>query len=186
VPREALQVCDDLELVRLIGCGDEAAFRLLVDREARYLYGVAHALAGNAEDAEDLVQETFASVLNGRFRGEASVRTWLVGILVRRAAMLRRSHRRRHGHRPLDAGTAEAAAAEMATSSETAGTEARLDLSVMLQSLSAEHRAVIVLRELQGLTYEEIAATLRVPMGTVESRLHRAREELRRRFWGYL
>ncbi len=64
--------------------------------------------------------------------------------------------------------------------------EARLDLATMLASLSAEHRAVIVLRELQGLSYEEMARALGVPRGTVESRLHRAREELRQRYKGYL
>jgi RNA polymerase sigma-70 factor (ECF subfamily) len=60
-----------------------------------------------------------------------------------------------------------------------------MDLAVMLEQLSPEHREVIVLRELEGMTYEQIAATLEVPRGTVESRLHRAREDLRKRFKGY-
>ncbi|MGB9626739.1 MAG: RNA polymerase sigma factor, partial [Phycisphaerae bacterium] len=81
---------DDIELVRQIGHGDEAAFRVLVERHGRYLYGIAYALTGNRADAEDLVQETFAGVLKGGFRGAASVRTWLVAILVRRVGMLRR------------------------------------------------------------------------------------------------
>ena len=61
-----------------------------------------------------------------------------------------------------------------------------MDLAAMLETLSDEHRQVIVLRELEGLSYEEMARTLHVPRGTVESRLHRAREELRKRFKGYL
>ena len=164
-----------------MGQGDEAAFRALVDGQARYLFGVAHALTGNAADAEDLVQETFLGALKGRFRGQSSVRTWLVGILVRQAGMLWRSRRRRR-EEPLTAPDG-GAALQLAHSAEP---DARLDLSTMLQELSAEHRAVIVLRELQGLSYEEMAAALGVPRGTVESRLHRAREELRRRFGGYL
>jgi RNA polymerase sigma-70 factor (ECF subfamily) len=64
--------------------------------------------------------------------------------------------------------------------------DAKMDLSVMLQTLSPEHRQVIVLRELQQMSYEEMADALGVPRGTVESRLHRAREELRKRFKGYL
>ncbi len=180
VPGETFKVADDTELVRKAGRGDEAAFRTLVDREARYLYGVAHALTGNAADAEDVVQETFVAAVGSRFRGEASVRTWLVKILVRRAAMLHR--KRQRSPELLDSEKAGRLSDEMAM----AGSEARLDLSTMLASLSPEHRAVIVLREVQGLKYDEIAAVLGVPQGTVESRLHRAREELRRRFKGYL
>jgi RNA polymerase sigma-70 factor (ECF subfamily) len=107
-----------------------------------------------------------------------------VQILVRQAAMLRR--RRKH---PAVAGRIELSDQVSATSSQPSaqgGTEARLDLASMLETLSPEHRQVIVLREVEGLSYEEMAATLGVPRGTVESRLHRARAELRQRFAGYL
>ncbi|HSW46655.1 MAG TPA: sigma-70 family RNA polymerase sigma factor [Phycisphaerae bacterium] len=177
---------EDIELVRQIGRGDEAAFHALVDREGRYLHGIAHALTGNAADAEDLVQETFTGALTSRFRGESSLRTWLVRILVRRVGMLRRSRRRRGPQQSLETESRDERDIGIAKPSETPGTEARLDLSTMLASLSPEHRAAIVLRELQGMTYAEMAATLEVPQGTVESRLYRAREELRKRFKGYL
>jgi len=176
-------VSEEMELVRRIGRGDEEALRTLMEREGRYLYGVAHALAGNAADADDLVQETFAAAISSRFRGECTIRTWLVQILVKRAGMLRR---RRRIHQSLDTRPANEPGIRSFGAEATAGAEARLDLSSMLASLSPEHRAVIVLRELQGFTYEEMAKTLGVPRGTVESRLHRAREELRRRFKGYL
>jgi RNA polymerase sigma-70 factor (ECF subfamily) len=171
-------------LVRQIGHGDEAAFRELVNRQSRYLYGIAYSMSGNAADAEDLVQETFVAVLNSAFRGESAVRTWLVQILVRRAAMLRRSRKRRSTWVQRDAATDNAAVAPR--TSGTAGAEAKLDLAVMLERLSPEHRQVIVLREIEGLSYEEIADALGVPRGTVESRLHRARADLRERFKGYL
>lgn len=181
----------DAELLRLGGRGDAAAQRELVDRHARYLFGVAHALAGNAADAEDLVQETFLGALKTRFRGEASMRTWLVRILMRRAGMLRRSRKHEIGNVPLEAvgdnaakdisGAAGGASVGLGAAGLSA-TEARLDLTAMLATLSPEHRQVIILRELQQLSYEEIAMTLGVPRGTVESRLHRAREELRKRF----
>jgi RNA polymerase sigma-70 factor, ECF subfamily len=186
VPSEAREVPDDIELLRQICRGDGAAFRVLVERESRYLYGIAHALTGNSADAEDLVQETFTGTLKTRFRGEASARTWLVQILVKQAAMLFRSRRRQKNDRSLGLGSREDRANEMTAPAETAGTEARLDLSTMLAELSDEHRTVIVLRELQGMSYGEMAAVLGVPQGTVESRLFRAREELRRRFSGYL
>ncbi|NLX12366.1 MAG: sigma-70 family RNA polymerase sigma factor [Phycisphaerales bacterium] len=177
---------EDVELVRKIGRGDREAFRTLVKREGRYLYGIAHALTGNAADAEDAVQETFAALLNTRFRGESSLRTWLVRILVRRVGMLRRSRRRSGSHRTWEAQPAEGSETELAIPSGTASTEARLDLATMLNSLSPEHRMVLILRELHGLTYAELAAALGIPQGTVESRLHRARTDLRKRFKGYL
>jgi len=160
----------------------EAAFRRLLDGHGSYLYGIAYAMTNSAADAEDLVQETFTAALNGRFRQESSIRTWLVGILVRRVAMLRRSPwwRRR---RPVES-LNEAADPKLALPMENA--DARLDLATMLAGLSPDHRAVIVLRELEAMTYEQIAAVLGVPRGTVESRLFRAREVLRNRYKNYL
>jgi len=179
-------VADDSELLNQIRRGDrtaQEAFRTLLDRHARYLFGVAHSLTGgNTSDAEDLVQETLMGALTSHFRGESSVRTWLVRILVNRAAMLRRSRSRRP-ETPLD----EKASSGASVPDRSPGAvESKLDLTTMLAELSPEHRQVIVLRELEGLSYEEIAAALHVPRGTVESRLHRAREELRKRFKGYL
>jgi len=184
----AEHVADDAELLRAGGRGDQAAFAALVDRHARYLFGVAHGLSNNAADAEDLVQETLLAALNGKFRGESAVRTWLVAILVKKAAMLRRSAGRRGPHLSLAGGTSDESAPpiDVPVGSGAGGTEAKLDLTTMLQSLSADHRAVIVLRELEGMSYEEMAAALNVPRGTIESRLHRAREELRKRYAGYL
>lgn len=175
-----LKLPDDAELLAKAHQGDQTAFRQLVDRHSRYLYGIAHSLTGNAADAEDVVQETLIGALNATFRGESKVRTWLVGILVRRAGMLRRSKRRYPG--PLSP-EGEARSAEPP---RTGAVDAKIDLSAMLQKLSPEHRQVIVLREIEGMTYEEMAQAIGVPRGTVESRLHRAREELRQRFKGYL
>src|SRR5438309_8914814 len=92
--KEPHSVPDDAELLRQIGHGAQDAFRELVNRHSRYLYGIASSLTGNSADAEDVVQETFVAVINSKFRGESAVRTWLVQILIRRAAMLRRSKRR--------------------------------------------------------------------------------------------
>ena len=170
---------EDVQLLRRIAGGDEAAFRSLVDRHARYLTGVALALAGNnAADAEDLVQETFTAVLTSRYRGESAARTWLVNILVRRAAMLRRSRRREREE--------AAEAPERSSASPEGGSDAKLDVARMLEGLSPDQRQVIVLRELQGLSYEQMAEVLNVPRGTVESRLHRARAALKELFRGYL
>ena len=170
--------------MKRVGHGDHAAFEALVDRHGSYLYGVAHALTGNTSDAEDVVQETLMGALRATYRGEAQVRTWLVRILVNQAGMLRRTRSRRGGkHAELDEQFAPPA---KQTGGGDGGVEAKVDLSTMLQALSPEHRQIIVLRELEGLSYEEMAKTLGVPRGTVESRLFRAREELRKKFKGYM
>jgi RNA polymerase sigma-70 factor (ECF subfamily) len=176
---EPRKLPDDAELLARGAAGDEQAFRSLVDRHARYLYGIAHSLCGNAADAEDVVQETLIAALNSKFRGESAVRTWLVGILVRRAGMLRRS-KSRHPAFPLEIEPPSSKAPAVA------GSDVRLDLTEMLQHLSPEHRQVIVLREIEGMSYEEMARSVNVPRGTIESRLHRAREELRQRFKEYV
>jgi RNA polymerase sigma-70 factor (ECF subfamily) len=177
-------VPDDTELLEQIGRGDQAAFRTLLDRHARYLFGVAHAMSGSAADAEDLVQETLVGALTsaGKFRGESSVRTWLVRILINRVRMWRRSRK----SRGLDETMSVTGSLASASAPVAGAVDAKLDLTQMLAQLTPEHRQVIILRELQGMSYEEMAQALDVPRGTVESRLHRARDELRKRFKGYL
>jgi RNA polymerase sigma-70 factor (ECF subfamily) len=102
-----------------------------------------------------------------------------VQILVRQAALLRRKRSRERG-------TPVAGETERSSPPGSAETDSRLDLTRMLEGLSPDQREVIVLRELEGLTYEEMAAALHVPRGTVESRLHRARAALKQLFRGYL
>src|SRR6185369_704544 len=120
----------------------------------------------------------------------SKVRTWLVQILVRRGALLRRSRKRQHGETLAGAVGAtvgdEGRKPSSAQSHETAATDAKLDLAKMLEALTPEHRQIIVLRELEGMSYEEMAESLGVPRGTVESRLHRARGVLKEKFKGYM
>ncbi len=173
---------EDSELLKR-GRSDPKAFRALIERHGQYLCGIAHTLSGNAADAEDLVQETLLGAIRSDFRGESSVRTWLVRILANQAAMLRRTRKRRP-EAELNADQASPSGRD-ATGDAMGAVDAKVDLAGMLDQLSAEHRQVIVLRELEGLSYEEMAAALGLPRGTVESRLHRAREELRKKFKGY-
>ena len=171
----------DLELVQRARHGDLDAFHDLVDRHAGYLCGLAASLVGNAADAEDAVQETLAGAFRGLrgFREQAAVKTWLTGILVRQAAMHFRRGRFR-GWRRLDA------APEPTVAPAAHKADVGMDVRAAILALRPEHREVIVLREMQGFSYEEIAQALGVPPGTVESRLFRARKELQGLLRDYL
>ena len=179
----------DLELVRGARQGDDAAFHELVDRHAGGLFALAFSLVGNAADAEDVVQETLLGALRGLrgFKGRSSVKTWLIRILVKQAARHHRSRSRR-GTVWLD-DLSEASASVLSKQQAAPSTrelDIRMDVLATLETLSRKHRQVIVLRELQGMSYQEMAVVLGIPRGTVESRLFRARRELKERLKGYL
>jgi RNA polymerase sigma-70 factor, ECF subfamily len=167
---------DDLRLLKRSGAGDAKAFHQLLDRHADRLFRLAYSLVGNAADAEDVVQETLAGAYRGirGFEGRSSVGTWLTRILVTQAAKLRRDRKRTE---PMDQA--------MAVEGGGLAAERRMDLQAALEKLSPEHRQVLVLREYERMSYEEIAEVLGVPRGTVESRLHRARAELREKLRAY-
>jgi RNA polymerase sigma-70 factor (ECF subfamily) len=165
---------DDLDLLRRSANGSTVAFHALVDRHADRLFRLAVSLLGNAADAEDVLQETFAGAYRSarRFEGRSSVKTWLTRILVTQVNVLRRSKRQVgpiDEHVPARVGSADT----------------KIDLQAALQQLSEEHREVLLLREFEKLSYEEMAQVLDVPRGTVESRLHRARNELKEKLKSY-
>jgi len=175
----------DAALLRRARHGDASAFHDLVDRHAARLFAMAASFAGNVTDAEDIVQETFAGAFRGlrAFEGRSSVRTWLTSILVRQTAM----HRRRTTRREARLVRLETASEPVAAvPSPTQAADTRIDVMDAIQLLSPQHRDVIILRELQGLSYDEMAEALGIPRGTVESRLFRARRHLQERLKGYL
>lgn len=173
---------EDQSLLRQAGSGDGRAFHQLVDRHGARLYRLAVSLVGSAADAEDVLQETFAGAFRGLkgFEARSSVKTWLTRILFTQAAKWRRDHQRRPTE-PIEPHETKAV-----TASRAGSVEAKIDLHVAMEQLSVEHRQVLVLREIDGMAYEEMAQVLGVPRGTIESRLHRARAELRERLKDYL
>jgi len=178
----------DAELVRQIKKGNKSAFAQLAAAQGRSLFRLAYSLLGSAADAEDVVQETMLAAINQihSFEGRSSVGTWLASILIFKASKVRRSRRVRWAV-PIDrAGenTLEQDSRLHAAATTTA-VDRHVDVAAMLETLSDEHRQVLVLRELQQLSYEEISQILKVPGGTVMSRLHRARQQLKERFGEY-
>jgi len=174
----------DAGLLRQVAAGDGPAFHKLVDRHGDRLYRLARSLVGNAADAEDVLQEAFAGAFRGaaKFEGRASVKSWLTRIVITQAAKFWRSRRGKRDQ-PLEG---DGGASGGVVSAGTASVDAKLDLNACLQNLSEEHRQVLVLREIDGMAYEEMAEVLGVPRGTIESRLFRARAELKKRLKDYV
>ncbi len=177
---------DEQFLIDACRAGRTEAFGVLVQRYQDRLYPTMLRLTGSADDALDLLQDAFLRAFEklGSFHGESSFYTWVYRIAVNLALSGRRRQRSlrvvglNRGEVDLDP------AGDPATTDPTLPLE-RDERDALIQSalnsLADDHRAVVVMKEFDGLRYEEIAATLGVPVGTVRSRLHRARLELRDR-----
>ncbi|HVO13261.1 MAG TPA: sigma-70 family RNA polymerase sigma factor [Vicinamibacteria bacterium] len=183
----------DRELVARCREGDTAAFARLVSLHERMVFNLAARLLGDAEEARDVAQEVFLQVYRrlGRFEGRSSLKTWIYRIVVNQC-----HNRRRFWHRhgrdredPLD----ERLAAPRAPGrrppgpyEEACAQERARTVQQALLRLPFPQRSVLVLREVEGLSCEEVAAALGIPDGTVKSRLSRAREALRQSLAGLL
>ena len=184
---------DDQPLIEAARAGQSQAFGELVRRHQDRLYPTLLRLTGSAEDAQDLLQESFFRAYQklGRFRGGSSFYTWLYRLAVNLAL----SHRRRR-RGPVRLSELSVAGGEGLDPPSDPGRSdpsmpvelAERDAIIQdaLDALAPDHRAVVVLKEFDGLRYEEIAAILEIPVGTVRSRLHRARLDLRDRLVGLL
>jgi RNA polymerase sigma-70 factor (ECF subfamily) len=174
---------DEAELLERARKGDSEAFGILVERYQRRVVNVALAVVHNQEDALELAQETFVRAYENldKFESRSSFSTWLYRI----AANLAIDFWRREGrHVVLRGEDAENELRRMPTErgdSYKAASRSELSarLSKALEELTPEHRAVILLREVEGLSYDEISEVLQIPRGTVMSRLHYARTHLR-------
>jgi RNA polymerase sigma-70 factor (ECF subfamily) len=176
---------DEAGLVTAAQGGDEAAFAEIVRRHQRAVYRVAYGLTRNAADADDLAQETFVRAWQalGRFRVGEPLFPWLSRIAINLAYSLFRRRKRRPEaalEPMLEAGQQWEAEGEDPVEA-TAASEHRGLLESAFGELTAEHQAILTLRVMQDQSYEEIAKTLEIPIGTVMSRLSRARAELKRR-----
>jgi RNA polymerase sigma-70 factor, ECF subfamily len=179
----------DLDLARAAAKGDAQAFEALVDRHAAELFRIALSMSSGRADAEDICQETLVGAYRGMkgFDGRSSVKTWLIRILLRQAAKVWKKNRRR-ATLSIDAvqtnGRGESRSM-IEPQARRVDHDAAMDLMEKIQELGSDHQQVVVLREVHGMSYDQIAQTLDIPRGTVESRLFRARAELRRRLKDY-
>jgi RNA polymerase sigma-70 factor (ECF subfamily) len=175
----------DRGLVDAAAAGDREAFDELVRRYQRQVLNLVQATMGGGADADDLAQEAFVRAWRGlrRFRGESTFRTWLYGLtvnVVRTHYGKRTRFRRRFW---TGGGSGEADRDPLDRAVVDAGIEDALlmrdAIDRALAALPADLREAVTLRDVQGLEYREIAEVLGVPVGTVESRIFRARQKLK-------
>lgn len=174
-------------LVERCAAGDEAAYAELVAEHQSMIVQLAMNLLGDRDEALDLSQEVFLRVFRtiSRFRGQSSLRTWIYRIAVNQARNRHRFWRRRHrgdqvsldAH--VEAHGETLPALELGPDRVLAQKELATRLQRALDALPFDQRTAIILREVDGLSYEEIAFSLGVAVGTVKSRLTRARQTLR-------
>ena len=167
------------DLVRQCRRGSAAAYEPLVRHYERPAFAIARALLGDDDEAADAVQDAFIRAYNtlGRLRPGSGFGPWLRTIL--RNACLDRIRRARR-HETWDADTIDTVAAAEATADEVViRSQLTATLHEAMDTLSAEHRTVLVLKEMDGLSYAEISVALAVPPGTVASRLYHARAALK-------
>ena len=176
---------------------EAAAFEQLVGERSSDVYALLYRLTTDAEEARDLTQETFLRAYQSidRFRGEADLKTWIYRIAVNQARNRWRWWRRRRrdatvsldangerGEQPLAASLRNEDAAN--PEEETLAHEREHRLREALLTLRRAYREAVILRDVEGLSYEEVAATLQINIGTVNSRIARGRLELRRKLEG--
>jgi RNA polymerase sigma-70 factor, ECF subfamily len=175
-------------LISRCAAGDEIACTELVEEHQRMVYQLALHLLGDPEEALDLSQEVFLNVFRtiGRFRGQSALRTWIYRIVINQVRNRQRWWKRRHRseqvsleHRIETLGDLPATNVLEEPDRMFGRKELATRLNAALKVLPFEQRTAIILREIDGLSYEEIAFSLGVAVGTVKSRLTRAREALR-------
>ena len=183
----------EAEFIERLKAGEAKAFDLLVTRYSSDIYALLFRVTNDAEEAGDLTQETFLSALKAikNFRGEADLKTWLFRIAINESRNRFRWWKRRFREKTisLDApiGISETPLGETFSSDSKNPEETILEkeraqiLNQALKDLPDIFREAVVLCDIEGLSYEEIATVLEINLGTVKSRIARGREELRRK-----
>ena len=198
-PSHEGQLTGEAQFVERLQAGEAAAFDRLVSEQSSAIYALLYRLTEDMEEARDLAQETFLQAFRNinHFRGDADLRTWLYRIAINQARNRWRWWRRRRRDQTLSLNSSDTSkdlpsAARPGDKDngnpeqQTLARERERLLLEALRALKRAHREVVILRDVEGLSYEEVAVALGVGIGTVKSRLSRGRLELRRRLTGIL
>ena len=190
----------ETQFIERLKRGDAAAFETLVNERSGEIYGLLYRLTENAEEARDLTQETFLRAFQSivHFRGDSDLRTWIYRIAINQARNRWRWWRRRRRDATVSIDAPEFGGGRLGLiatlksntikdpEQDTLANERERALKKALSSLRRVYREAVVLRDIEGFAYEEIATALDISVGTVKSRLARGRQELRRKLEGSL
>ncbi|ACY17420.1 RNA polymerase sigma factor [Haliangium ochraceum] len=198
-PARSGDASDERELVDRARDGDTEAFRALYQRYHRRVYALAYGVVQNKEDAMDVVQEGFIKAHRylDRFEGNSSFYTWLYRIVMNLSIDHIRKHKRvRHvdfndaiSHGQDDAASEDSLLPRVLGQNpgkSLVRKEIREQISAALAKLSDKHRAVLVMRELEGMSYEEMAQAMECSKGTIMSRLFHARRNMQQHLLEYM
>jgi RNA polymerase sigma-70 factor (ECF subfamily) len=182
-----MDALDDRELIRRIQAGDRRAFETLLDTYEARVYRLALRFTNSVPDAEDVTQEIFLGIYKniGSFRGKSALSTWIYRVAMNHCLEYRR--KRKLDSVPYNDDLtliSQDWREDPVQSADQQELAARVEAAI--NRLSPHHREVVVLHELQGLTYQEVATALNVPVGTVKSRLSNAFRRLRDLLGGYI
>ena len=183
----ASESTSDAACVRRLQRGDINAFEILVRRHEKAIFNLVYRMLGNYDDAAETSQEVFLSAYRaiGQFRGDANFSTWLYRIALNQATTRRKSANLRQKMLVSIDGTEMVDDAQIGPAETLEKKELRERVQRALNELEPEDATVILLRDLQDIPYEDLAQMLKIPVGTVKSRLHRARQALKARLAAY-
>jgi RNA polymerase sigma-70 factor (ECF subfamily) len=175
------EAISDAECVRKLQRGDTDAFEILIRRHQRTIFNLVYRMLGDYDEAAEISQEVFLSAYRAiaSFRGEANFSTWLYRIAINHATTRRKTMNLRQQHSVPIEHTEPVSDPHPGPAEAAEKNELREHVQQALNSLDPDDATVILLRDLQDAPYDEVARVLEIPVGTVKSRLHRARQALK-------
>jgi RNA polymerase sigma-70 factor, ECF subfamily len=186
---------EEASILAELKSGSEEAYACLIDRFHQPVYGLVYRMLNDPADAADTTQEVFLKVFRGmrQFQGEASLKTWIYRIAIHEASNHRRwwfRHKGRETSMEQDASHASTLKETLADRGcspfdSVAQEEVRAKVEAELSLVPEPYRSAVILRDIEGFSYEEIAEILEISLGTVKSRLMRGREALKKRLAAY-
>lgn len=186
---------EEASIIAELKSGSEEAYAWLIDRFHQPVYGLVYRMLNDPADVADTTQEVFLKVFRGmrRFNGEASLKTWIYRIAIHEASNHRRwwfRHKGRETAMPEPSHVCAALNDALVDSASNpfdraAQEEVRAKVEAELRQVPEPYRSTVILRDIEGLAYEEIAEILEISLGTVKSRLMRGREALKKRLASY-